>query len=160
MTRHKCQCGFPKHHYVNGPITAICFDNKSMIYRLDIKNTRHGDRHTQRYLHSFICHSGTNLSRCGKRIPKKGLVRHGALAGYSRLIGPIASSPRDWSYRKGEPLLDGTGDECRPIGQLTRLSSLVPTILPMNSGVRKLLHTIIGRDNRESTKISFNVYAK
>ncbi len=71
MTRHKCQCGFPKHHYVNGPITAICFDNKSMICRLDIKNIRHGERHTQRYLNSFICHLGRTYQDAPSRFQRK-----------------------------------------------------------------------------------------
>jgi hypothetical protein len=159
MTRHKCQCGFSKHHYVNDPLAAICFDNKSMVYRLDIKNTRHGDRHTQRYLHSFICHWGTNLSRCGKRIPKKGLVRRGALTGYSRLIGPIASSLGIGRIERASHFWTG---RVMNVGQSDNLRASVPGSYDLADEwrVRKLLHTIIGQDNRESTKISFNVYVK
>ena len=57
ITRQQCQCSFSEHHYVDGPISTIYFDNESLIQRFDIRKTGHSERHTQRYLHPLVRHS-------------------------------------------------------------------------------------------------------
>jgi hypothetical protein len=57
ITRQQCQCGFSEHHYVDGPISTIHFDNEALIQRFDIRTTGHSERHTQRYLHLLVRHS-------------------------------------------------------------------------------------------------------
>src|SRR6266403_5305046 len=44
---------FPMHHYVDGPISVIYFDNEALIQRFETRKPRHGERHTQRYRHLY-----------------------------------------------------------------------------------------------------------
>ena len=36
ITRQQYECGFSEHHYVDGPISTIYFDDKSLILRFEV----------------------------------------------------------------------------------------------------------------------------